>query len=101
MIVMPVTEGCLELIGKVDIVDPVDEYVCMLTARSEALRRLGEALEAFVGDEQALNEWYEGAVGRTAAAGVPWEIWPMPSTGWVEIDDDGDLDAARALVGAA
>ena len=58
---------------------------------------LQDALEAFVGAEERANEWYEGAVGRTAAAGSRWGIWPTPDGGWVEIDDLGDLAAAEAL----
>ena len=49
---------------------------------------------------EAAGEWYEGAIGRTAAAGVAWQIWAMPAGGWVEIDDDADLEAAESLVGA-
>jgi choline kinase len=94
-------DGTLSVIGKVGVDAAVGEYVGMLAARGEALRRLRAALEAFVGRDDAVNEWYEGAVGRTAADGVAWAVWPMPSTDWVEIDDDGDLDAAHALVGAA
>ena len=93
-------DGNLSRIGKVDMREPVGEYVGMLAARGEALRRLHDALEAFVDRPEAVDEWYEGAVGRTAADGVAWGIWPMPSSAWVEIDDDGDLDAAHALVGA-
>jgi choline kinase len=93
--------GFLERIGKVQIVDPVGEYVGMLGARGGALRRMREVLESFVGRSERDNEWYEGAVGRTAAEGLPWRIWPMPSSAWVEIDDDADLRAAQALVGSA
>ncbi len=94
-------DGTLERIGKVGVDPPVGEYIGMLMARGPVLRAMREVLESFVGREEAANEWYEGAVGRTAAAGVPWHVWPMPSSGWVEIDDDDDLDAAHALVGAS
>lgn len=93
-------DGALTQIAKVGVVAPVGEYIGMLAARGAALRALREVLEGFVGHDDAANEWYEGAVGRTAAAGVPWYLWPMPSTGWVEIDDDDDLHAAQALVAA-
>lgn len=95
------SEGTLGAIGKVGIEAPVGEYVGMLMARRSALAALRGELEAFVGRAECSNEWYEGAVGRTAAAGAAWRIWPMPAGGWVEIDDDDDLGAARALVGAA
>lgn len=91
-------DGTLDRIGKVGIDDPVGEYVGMLMARGAALARLRDALEAFVGRPDAVDEWYEGAVGRTAAAGVAWVVWAMPSGRWVEIDDDDDLAAAMDLV---
>lgn len=87
----------LAQIGKVGIDDPVGEYIGMLMARGEALRRLRAVLEGFVGWAHAANEWYEGAVGRTAADGTAWQVWPMPPGGWVEIDDDADLVAAESL----
>ncbi len=91
-------DGTLDRIGKVGLDDPAGEYVGMLMARGAALARMREVLEAFVGRPEAVDEWYEGAVGRTAAAGVAWVVWPMPSGRWVEIDDDDDLAAAVGLV---
>ena len=91
--------GVLDRIGKVGVEHPVGEYVGMLMARGDTLRRVRAELEGFVGHPEAVNEWYEGAVARTIAAGAEWRVWPMPSSRWVEIDDDADLDAARALVG--
>lgn len=91
----------LSRIGKVGMTEPVGEYVGLLMARGPVLAALRAALEAFVDRPEAANEWYEGAVGRTAADGQPWAIWAMPAGGWVEIDDDADLGLAQALVGAA
>lgn len=93
-------DGTLERIGKKEVDPPVGEYIGMLAARGPVLLELRAVLESFVGDADAANEWYEGAVGRTAAEGVPWRLWSMPTTGWVEIDDDADLEAANALVAA-
>ncbi len=93
-------DGRLERIGKLDVERPVGEYVGMLLVRGEALRRLREVLEGFVGRPEAANEWYEGAIGRTAADGVAWGVWGMPTGGWVEIDDDRDLELAESLVAA-
>ena len=90
----------LAQIGKVGIEEPVGEYVGMMMARGDALRRLRGVLEGFVGRPGAADEWYEGAVGRTAAAGTGWHVWPMPPGGWVEIDDDADLRAAESLAAA-
>jgi choline kinase len=93
--------GTLSRIGKVGMDEPVGEYVGLLMARGPVLTALRAALEAFVDRPEHANEWYEGAVGHTAADGQPWHIWAMPAGGWVEIDDDDDLDLAQALVGAA
>lgn len=92
------SDGRLERIGKVDVDAPVGEYVGMLVVRGAALRRLRAVLESFVGRPEAANEWYEGAIGRTAADGVAWRVWAMPAGGWVEIDDDRDLELAESLV---
>jgi choline kinase len=93
-------DATLARIGKVGVDGPVGEYVGMLLARGVALRRLREILESFVDRPEAAGEWYEGAIGRTAADGVAWHIWAMPAGGWVEIDDNADLEAAESLVGA-
>lgn len=90
-------DGTIDRIGKVDIDDPAGEYIGILMARGPVLRAFRAVLESFVGDDASVNEWYEGAVGRTAALGAGWHVWPMPSGDWVEIDDDGDFDAAQAL----
>lgn len=94
-------DGALRAIGKVDVDDPAGEYVGMLMARGPVLRRMRAVLETFVGRPDAVNEWYEAAVARTAAEGVDWQVWAMPSGRWVEIDDDADLGAAEALAGGA
>ena len=94
-------DDTLHRIGKVGIDDPAGEYIGMLMARGSALRRLRAVLEGFVGRPDAVDEWYEGAVGATAAAGVAWHVWPMASGAWVEIDDDADLRLAESLAAAA
>ena len=87
----------LREIGKVGIEDPQGEYVGMLMVRGEALIAFRDRLESFVGDPAAANEWYEGAVGLTAGEGTRWTIWGTPDSGWVEIDDEADLEAAVEL----
>jgi len=90
-------DGNLAKIAKVDVEDPVGEYIGILMARGSVLGAMRERLEGFVGRPESVNEWYEGAIGRTAADGAAWRIWPVPSGDWVEIDDDGDLDHAQML----
>jgi len=87
----------LARIGKVGIDDPVGEYVGMLMASGPVLAAFRVALERFVGDPGSRDEWYERAVGLTAAQGTPWIVWPTPDSDWVEIDDNGDLELARDL----
>jgi choline kinase len=90
-------DGTLHRIGKVDVEDPAGEYIGMLMARGPVLAAFREVLSSFEGHEDRRNEWYEGAVGRTAAEGVDWHVWPLPTSDWVEIDDDADLRAAERL----
>jgi choline kinase len=90
----------LEHIGKVGVQDAVGEYVGMLMARGDALRRLRDELSRLIGNSAAA-EWYERAVGHTAQAGTPWTLWPAPDGRWVEIDDDCDYRAAVELAGSA
>lgn len=92
-------DDTLDRIGKVGIDGAVGEYIGILAARGDGLRRLREKLETFVDDPASVNEWYEGAVGRCAAEGVPWHVWPVPGGGWVEIDDDADYELAQTLAG--
>ena len=91
-------DGALERIGKVGVEHAAGEYVGMLMARGSVLARLRQALEAFVGRADAADHWYEAAVQSTVRAGARWTVWPMPSSHWVEIDDDRDLTAALHLL---
>jgi choline kinase len=88
----------LSRIGKVGVDDPVGEYVGMLMARGAVLESFRQTLDGFVDQPAAADEWYESAVGRTAASGVPWTVWPTPDSRWIEIDDDVDYEAALALM---
>jgi choline kinase len=92
--------GELRLIGKHAFSDPVGEYVGLLMAAGEVLTAFRAQLEAFEQDEQHANQWYEGAVGLTAAAGVRWFLWATPDSSWVEIDDLVDLERAQAMTHA-
>jgi choline kinase len=84
-------------IGKVGIDNAAGEYVGLLMARGSVLEDFREALRGFVDRPEHDDEWYERAVGLTAAAGTPWVVHPMPDGDWVEIDDDGDYAAALEL----
>ena len=91
----------VERIGKVGVDDPAGEYVGLLMAGGSVLQDFQVALEAFEDRQEHANEWYESAVGASAAQGTQWTVWPTPDSDWVEIDDDADYRAAVALsVGA-
>jgi choline kinase len=87
----------LDHIGKIGVTDPVGEYVGMLMARGSALRHLHNTLESFVDAPEMSNAWYEQAVGQGASEGTAWNIWPMPDSQWIEIDDDADYAAAAEI----
>ncbi len=84
-------------IGKVGVEDAAGEYVGMLMARGSVLEALHSRLRSFIDRPEHDDEWYERAVGRSAATGTPWVVHPMADSNWVEIDDDGDYSAALAL----
>ncbi|MDX6675544.1 MAG: hypothetical protein QOH11_2962 [Solirubrobacteraceae bacterium] len=89
----------LARIGKVGVRDPIGEYVGMFMVRAAARDRLRATLEAYEGVDDAVEHWYEHAVGDTAADGVAWVVWPTPDSQWIEIDDETDFAAARDLAG--
>ncbi len=87
----------LSAIGKEGIVNPVGEYVGMLMAAGSVLEDFRTALERFERQPESANEWYESAVGVSAAAGTDWTVWPTPDSHWVEIDDDADHSIALRM----
>lgn len=89
--------GELRTIGKHAFPDPVGEYVGLLMATGDVLAAFRAQLAAFAHDEKDAQQWYEGAVGLTAAAGIRWSLWATPDSSWVEIDDLEDLARAQAL----
>lgn len=89
----------VQQIGKVDITDPVGEYVGLLMFRGTVRAQFTEALARFETAPEHSNEWYEGAVRTTSANGTDWVLWPTPSSEWFEIDDEADHAAAIALLG--
>jgi choline kinase len=90
--------GTLDRIGKKDVPVGDGEYIGILMARGSVLQRFRDGLAAFEGRPESVDEWYEGAVRDTAAAGADWLVWPVQDGRWVEIDDDDDLAKAAGLV---
>lgn len=91
----------LTRIGKVGVPESVGEYVGLLMVSGTVRQAFSVQLRAFATSPDYLNEWYEGAVGRTAAAGTPWTLWATPNSEWYEIDDERDHAAAVALLGSS
>lgn len=96
----PDGEALLSGIGKVGVTDPVGEYVGLLAAGGRTLEAFLGTLAGYCDDPARADEWYEGAVRDTAAAGLPWRLWATPDSGWVEIDDESDHVTAAGLLGA-
>jgi choline kinase len=86
-------------IGKVGVENAVGEYVGMFMVRGTARTRLTATLETYEGSAAAVDNWYEHAIGETAAKGVPWPVWPTPDSEWIEIDDEADYASALEMQG--
>ena len=91
------TRNLLGRIGKVGVRDPVGEYVGMFMVRGSARTTLAATLKSYVGSAPARDNWYEHAIGETAAGGTPWVVWPTPDSEWIEIDDETDYAAALQM----
>lgn len=90
-------DGGVTRIGKVGIDDPHGEYVGMSRWRSEAAADLLGHLAAYAERTECHNNWYEHGIDDHMATGSPYDLVPVPSSEWVEIDDPADLDAAAGL----
>jgi len=85
-------------IGKVDVADPVGEYVGMTALGPVGRARVHETLRRFTEEPAKADAWYEGAF-RELSTEPFLSLWPTPSSSWVEIDDGDDLLAATRLAG--
>src|SRR5213078_1962422 len=90
----------LSAIGKVGVAGPVGEYVGMFMVRGAARERLRTTLETYIGSDEAVDHWYEHAIGETARDGASWRVWPTPDSEWIEIDDEADYAAALRMEAA-
>jgi choline kinase len=86
-------------IGKVGVDEPIGEYVGMTAIRADHVPTVAEVLRTFVGDPARADAWYEGGFRVLMERERLFEVWPVPTTSWVEVDDGRDLDAAEALFG--
>jgi hypothetical protein len=84
-------------IGKVGIEDPWGEYVGLAWWSPEAAAELTKVLAGFEGDPARTDHWYEHGIQSHIGAGGRYQAVDVPSDRWVEIDDEADLAAARAL----
>jgi choline kinase len=84
-------------IGKVGIADPAGEYVGLGWWTAPAASELAKVLAGFEGDATRVDHWYEHGIQAHIEAGGAYGAVPVPSSRWVEIDDEADLAEARAL----
>lgn len=92
------TEGAsVTAIGKVGVSEPAGEYVGLAWWSASAAAALRPVLGGFVGDAARIDNWYEHAIQCHLDDGGRYAAVAVPSSEWVEIDDEADLDAARRL----
>lgn len=89
--------GRVTAIGKVGVDRPAGEYVGMAWWSPEGAAALAGVLEGFLDDPARTDCWYEHGIAEHLAAGARYDAVPVPTGRWVEIDDEADLAAARAL----
>ncbi len=92
-------DGRCSKIGKVGVDEPVGEYVGISWWSAAAAAELAPYLAAYLGRDDAVNNWYEHGIDDHLAAGATYAAVPVPSVDWVEIDDPTDLAKAVELVG--
>lgn len=88
-------------IGKVDVDDPVGEYVGLSTLAPPGRAVVHQALRGFTVDDTMADAWYEAAFQEISVTSPFLALSPTPSSAWVEIDDTDDLQAAERLASAA
>lgn len=91
-------DGLVTAIGKVGVPEPDGEYVGLAWFDHAAARGLRAELAAFLDQPARADHWYEHGIAEHLAAGAPYRAVPVPSSDWVEIDDEADLAAARRLL---
>lgn len=90
-------DGAVRAIGKVGVPAPDGEYVGLAWLDRAAARGLAGALRAFLDQPERSDHWYEHAIQEHLTAGARYRAVPVPSSEWVEIDDEDDLAQALAL----
>ncbi|MFP5257305.1 MAG: NTP transferase domain-containing protein [Acidimicrobiia bacterium] len=84
-------------IGKVGVAAPAGEYVGLAWWSAEAAAELAEVLSGFEDDPSRADHWYEHGIQCHIEGGGRYQAVQVPSDRWIEIDDEADLAAARAL----
>lgn len=84
-------------IGKVGIPEPGGEYVGLSWWDRSTAGELADILASFTPDPDRADHWYEHGIQCHLEAGAHYAAVPVPTTHWVEIDDERDLAAARTL----
>lgn len=91
--------GLVTGIGKVGVPAPDGEYVGLAWLDPGAAQGLRAQLARFLDQPDRADHWYEHAIAEHIATGAGYRAVAVPSSDWVEIDDEADLVAARRLHG--
>lgn len=84
-------------VGKIGIDEPGGEYVGLSWWGRPAALELADILASFTHDPDRADHWYEHAIQCHLDAGARYAAVSVPTSEWVEIDDEADLTAAREL----
>ena len=92
-------DGGIDRVGKVGIDHPEGEYVGVSRWNPSAARGLANHLRRFIDTPEHADNWYEHAIDDHLRGDGDYGLVAAPDSSWVEIDDESDLAAARALEG--
>lgn len=89
--------GRVAAIGKVGIDEPGGEYVGLAWWGPTRAAELRHVLASFDGEPRRVDCWYEHGIQAHLETGAAYGSVRVPSSSWVEIDDEDDLRSARRL----
>lgn len=76
---------------------PAGEYVGLAKIDARDVPALTRILDVFLEDPGRADEWYEAAFREAMRTGVEFGVVPVDPGQWIEVDDNEDLERARAL----
>ncbi|MBD0289667.1 MAG: NTP transferase domain-containing protein [Thermoleophilia bacterium] len=76
---------------------PSGEFIGLSTLAPSDLPLLRTVLSSFLADPGRSSEWYEGAYREAMRRGLEFELFPVDTGRWIEIDNADDLERAQEL----